>query len=96
MIVEVGSVSMICLFSIFSRSNSESGFGSVSLTSTTNDYFERNSLVLCQGILWKSYHFLVSLFIFTLNLFSCWQSLDFVDRVGASQMPHVHMNGAEW
>jgi hypothetical protein len=35
----MGSASMICLFSIFSRSDSESGFDSVSLTLATNDFF---------------------------------------------------------
>jgi hypothetical protein len=38
--IAVGSVSMICLLPVFSESYSESGFGSLSLISTTNDYFE--------------------------------------------------------
>ena len=61
-IVLVGSTSMICLLLLFSESYSESGLGSVSLRSSTNDYFERHSSVLCQGILWKSHNFLVSFF----------------------------------
>ena len=76
--------SMICLVSIFYGLDSESGLGSVSLTSTTNDCFKRHSLVLCQGIFWKSHHFPVSFFVFPLPFFSfvldwlsggCWLGL---------------------
>jgi hypothetical protein len=70
MIVAVGSASMICFLLLFSESDSESGLDSFSLSSTTNDCFERHSSVLCQGILWKSHHFPVSFFIFLLPLFS--------------------------
>jgi len=68
--IEVGCVLMIYLFSIFFWSDSESGFDSLSLTSSTNDFFEWHSLVLCQWILWKSHHFLVSFFFFPLPFFS--------------------------
>jgi hypothetical protein len=69
--VTMGSTSMICFLLSLSKSDSKLGLEFVSLRSTTNDCFERHSLVLCQGILWKSHHFLVSFFIFTLPLFSC-------------------------
>jgi hypothetical protein len=46
----VGYASMICLLLLFSESKSELGLGSVSLSLTTNEFFERHSLVLCQGI----------------------------------------------
>jgi len=68
--IVVGSVSMIYLLPVFFESDSESGFDSLSLISSTNDYFERHSSVLCQGILWKLHHFLVSFFVFPLPLFS--------------------------
>jgi hypothetical protein len=64
MTIAVGSASMICLLPVFSELDSESGFDSLSLISATNDCFERHSSVLCQGILWKSHHFLVSFFVF--------------------------------
>ena len=70
--IAVGSASMICLFPLFSELDFESGFGSLSLISTTNDYFERQSSVLCQGLLWKSHHFLVSFF------FSPWPFFSYV------------------
>jgi hypothetical protein len=69
---------MICLFSIFSGSILNQGSALVSLTSTTNDCFERHSSVLCQGILWKSHHFPVSFFIFPLPFLSC--VLDWLSR----------------
>jgi hypothetical protein len=68
--VGVGYASVIIFFSIFSRPYSELGFGFMSLTSTTNEYFERHSLVLSQGFLWKSHYFPVSLFFFPLPLLS--------------------------
>jgi hypothetical protein len=58
----VVSTSMIYPLRVFSELDYESGFNSLYLISTTNDYFERHSLVLCQGILWKSHHFPVSSF----------------------------------
>jgi hypothetical protein len=67
--VAVGSTSMIYFLLLFSESESKSGLDSVSLSSTTNDCFERHSSVLCQGILWKSHHFPVSFFIFPLPSF---------------------------
>jgi hypothetical protein len=62
---------MICLLPVFSESNYESRFGSLSLISTTNDCFERHSSVLCQGILWNLHHFPVSFFVFPRPFFSC-------------------------
>ena len=38
--IELGSTSMICLLSLFSESDYELGFGSLSLILATNDYFE--------------------------------------------------------
>jgi hypothetical protein len=67
--VEVGSTSMICLLLFLSKSGSKSSLISNSLTSTTNDGLEQHSLMLFQGILWKSHHFLVSFFIFSLLFF---------------------------
>lgn len=69
--IAVGSASMICPLPVFSESDYESGFGSLSLISTTNDCFGRHSSVLCQGLLWKSHHFLVSFFVFPWPFFSC-------------------------
>ena len=59
-----------CLLPLFSEWDYESGFGSLSLISATNDFFEWHSSVLCQGILWKSHHFSVS-FVFSWPFFSC-------------------------
>jgi hypothetical protein len=69
--IEMGSASMICLLLLSSKSKFELGVGSVSFSSTTNDCFERHSLVLRQGILWKLHHFPVSFFVFPLLFFSC-------------------------
>jgi len=77
-IVVVGYASMICLFSIFSGLDYESGFVSLSFISATNDCFERHSSMLFQGIFWKSHHFPVSFFIFLLTFFSC--GLDWFSR----------------
>jgi hypothetical protein len=66
----VCSASIICLLLLFSESESELGLCSISLSSTTNDCFRKHSSVLCQGILWKSHHFLVSFFIFPIPFFS--------------------------
>jgi hypothetical protein len=59
--IAVGSASMICPLQVFSESDSESGSDSLSLISITNDFFERHSSMLCQGLLWKSHHFPVSI-----------------------------------
>jgi hypothetical protein len=66
---------MICLLPLFSESNFESGFDSFSLISTTNDCFEQHSLVLCQGIFWKSHHFPVSCWLWSLIIFPIQRSL---------------------
>jgi len=68
--VAVGSSPMIYFLLLFFESESKSGLGSVSLSSNTNDCFERHSSVFFQGILWKSHHFLMP-FIFMLLFFSC-------------------------
>jgi hypothetical protein len=70
-IVAVGFASMICLLLSFYESGSNSRFRSLSLSSTTNDYIERHSLVLCQGLLWNSHHFPVSFLDFSLPFFAC-------------------------
>jgi hypothetical protein len=69
--VALGSTSMIHLPLFGSGSESESTSDSKALTSATNDCFERQSAVLCQGLLWKSHHFLVSFFIFLVSFFAC-------------------------
>jgi hypothetical protein len=45
--IAVGSASIICLLLLLSESEFESGLDFVSLSSATNDYFERHSSVLC-------------------------------------------------
>ena len=65
--VAMGSASMICLLPLFY----ESRFSSFSLISATNDCFERHSSMLCQGLLWKLHHFLMSFFVFPWPFFSC-------------------------
>jgi hypothetical protein len=67
----VGSVSMICLLLLFSESESNSRFNSLSLSSATNDYIGRYSSMLCQGLLWNSHHFPVSFLDFSLPFISC-------------------------
>jgi hypothetical protein len=69
--------SMICILSIFFESDSKSRFVSLSLISATNDYFERYSLVLCQGILWKSHHFLGVLIHLSVTLLFLWLGIVF-------------------
>jgi hypothetical protein len=56
--VALGSMSMIHLPLSSSGSESEPTSDSEAFTSATNDFFERQSAVLCQGLLWKSHHFL--------------------------------------
>jgi hypothetical protein len=58
-IIVVGSATMIYLLLLFFELGFKSRFDSLSLGSTTNDCIERHSSVLCQGLLWKSHHFLV-------------------------------------
>jgi hypothetical protein len=68
--VAVGSASIIFFLLLLSESESKLGFGSTSLSLSTNDVFERHSSVLFQGILWKLHHFLMSSFVFLLPFFS--------------------------
>jgi hypothetical protein len=58
--VALGSASIIHLPLSGSVLESESTSDSEAFTSTTRDCFERQSAVLCQGLLWKSHHFPVS------------------------------------
>jgi hypothetical protein len=69
--VELGYASMICLPLFGYESESEPSFDSKAFTSTTSDYFEWQSVVLCQGLLWKSHHFLVYFFVFSMSFFAC-------------------------
>ena len=69
--VVVGSMLMKFLLLVFCELNYESGFISLSLISTTNDYFEWHSSMLCHGLLCKLYHFPFSFFVFPLPFFSC-------------------------
>ena len=54
--VALGSMSMICLPLSSSNSESEPAYDLEAFTLATNDYFEQQSSVLCQGLLWKSHH----------------------------------------
>jgi hypothetical protein len=58
---------MICLPISGSESESEPTSDSEDFTLATSDCFERESVVLFQGLLWKSHHFLVSLFVFSMS-----------------------------
>jgi hypothetical protein len=69
--VALGSTSMIHLLLSGSGSEFELASDSEAFTLATSDRFERQSTVLCQGILWKSHHFPVSFFVFLVSLFSC-------------------------
>jgi hypothetical protein len=69
--VALGSASMICLPLSSSGSESEPTSESGAFTLATSDCFERQSTMLCQGILWKSHHFPVSFFVFLVSFFSC-------------------------
>jgi hypothetical protein len=60
--VVLGYTSMICFTLLCFESEFELGFDSFSLSSTNYDYFEQNSSMLCQRILWNSHNFIVSLF----------------------------------
>jgi hypothetical protein len=70
-IVALGFASTFCHLLFFSKSEPKLGLESVSLSSTTNHYFERHSSMFFQGILWKSHHFLVSFFIFSMAWTGC-------------------------
>ena len=50
---------------------SEPASNSEAFTSATSDFFEWQSTVLCQGLLWKSHHFPVSFFVFPMSFFAC-------------------------
>jgi hypothetical protein len=78
--VALGFVSMIYRPLSGSESKSKPASDSKAFTSATNDFFERQSTALCQGLLWKSHHFPVSFFVFTLSFFLvAWTS--FLDTV---------------
>jgi hypothetical protein len=74
----LGSMSMIHISPFCSDSDLEPTSDSEAFTSATNDYFERQSTVLCQGLLWKSHHFPVSFFVFPLSFFVLRLSLVFL------------------
>jgi hypothetical protein len=67
----LGSMSMIRLPLSGFGSDSESTSDSEAFTSATSDYFEQQLVVLFQGLLWKSHHFPVSLFVFLVSFFAC-------------------------
>jgi len=69
--VALGFASMICLPLSRSILELEPASDSDYFTLATNDCFERPSTVLCQGLLWKSHHFPVYLFVFSVSFFSC-------------------------
>jgi hypothetical protein len=69
--VALGSASMIHLPFFGSDSKSEHASDSEAFTLATNDCFEWQSVMLCQGLLWKLHHFSVSFFVFPLSLFAC-------------------------
>jgi hypothetical protein len=73
--VALGSTSFIDLILLLFELDSESGISSFSLSSSTNDYFERHSSVFFQGILWKSHHFLMSFFNLPISLLFLWLGL---------------------
>jgi hypothetical protein len=66
----LGSVSMIHLPLSGSSSESEYASNSEAFTSATSNYFERQSTMLCQGLLWKSHRFPVSFFVFPVSFFA--------------------------
>jgi hypothetical protein len=72
------SASMISLPFSGSNSDSERTYDSKAFTSATNDFFERHSTMLCQGLLWNSHHFPLSFFVFPLSFFVC--SLEWLSR----------------
>jgi hypothetical protein len=69
--VALGFASMIHIPLSTYDSELEPASDSEFFTSATKYFFDRNSLVLCQGILWKSHHFSVSFFFFLVSLFAC-------------------------
>jgi hypothetical protein len=69
--VALGSMSMICLPFSGSSSYLEHTYDLEAITFATNDCFEQQSKVLCQGLLWKSHHFPISFFVFPVSFFTC-------------------------
>jgi hypothetical protein len=69
--VALGSASMIHLPLSGSNSESEPTSDSDTLSSETNDFFEKKLAVLFQGLLWKSHHFSVPFFVFLVSFFAC-------------------------
>ena len=69
--VALGFASMTYFPLSISESEWEYGSNSEAFSLATSDYFVRHSLVLCQGLLWKSHHFLVSFFVFPFPLLVC-------------------------
>jgi hypothetical protein len=76
--VALRSTSMICLPLSSYESESEPASDSEDFTSSTSNFFECQSIVLCQGILWKLHHFPISFFSFLVSFFSC--GLDWLSR----------------
>jgi hypothetical protein len=74
--MDLGSVLMIHLSFYGSNSESKPASNSNDFTLATNDFFERHSAMLCQGLLWNLHHFLVYFFVFPLPFFVC--SLDWL------------------
>jgi hypothetical protein len=69
--VALGSELMTCIPLSGSVSESESASDSEAFTLSTSNFFERQSTVLCQGLLWKSHHFPISFFVFPMYFFAC-------------------------
>jgi hypothetical protein len=69
--VALGSMSMICLPLYGSELDSEPASDLEAFTLATNNFFEQQSTVLCQGLLWNSHHFPVSFFVFLVSFFAC-------------------------
>jgi hypothetical protein len=68
--VVMGYALMICLPLSGIVSELESVSDSEAFTSSTSDCLEWQSTVLCQGLLWKLHHFLVSFFVFPMSFFA--------------------------
>jgi len=69
--VALGCASMIHLPLSGSDSKLEPASDSEAFTSATSDCFKWQSTWLCQGLLWKSHRFSVSLFVFPVSFFAC-------------------------
>jgi hypothetical protein len=67
--VALGSASIICLPLSSSHLDSEPEYDSKAFTSATSNCFERQSVVLCQGLLWKSP--LPGIFLFLSGVLLC-------------------------